>query len=107
MITHDTTPTIWLRKKINCLQNQLTAEQITSDQYHLMVAAARLDCMALSELDTGTRLVLPTPIGKIPVTFDSFKTDKDATLYIAYRILEVGGTYLCAYDKDEVEIVNK
>lgn len=104
-VLHDTTPQIWLRKKINCLQALRNRSEITQADYDTEVAQARLDCQLLEQINQDTNLTIKTPVGPEKVVFNDFKTTTDAIIHIGYRLTAKGGLFYEPFDREQTTII--
>ena len=93
-MTHETTPDIWLTKRKHKLQEMLHKELISVAQYDTELARVRNIHTRLMELSNEVRPVIDVKyLGRETVIVTGFKTDKDANIYVTFKLRANGGEH--------------
>lgn len=93
-MTHETTPDIWFTKRKHRLQKMLHEELISVAQYDTELARVRNIHSRLIELSENPRPIIEVKyLGETSVIITGFKTDKQANIYITFKLRSNGGEY--------------
>ena len=87
MITHETTPDIWLTKRIHRIQSLLRSDSITLRHHDIAVAAAHNTHAQLLQMQQEGKAVFDLKyIGVNHVIVTGFHTDDKANIYVQFRL---------------------
>lgn len=97
-MTHETTPDIWLNKRIHRIQSMLKNELITLATHDIEIAQAHNIHAELVRMNEEGRAILNVKhLGSTLVIVTGFATDQDANPYIRFKLRTKGAEFTQIY----------
>ena len=90
-MTHETTPDVWLTKRIHRIQSMLKDGAITLRHHDIAIAEAHNTHSRLLEMAASDRSIIDIKyLGKSSVIITGFKTDQKANIYATFKLTPKG-----------------